>query len=175
MPAPQQFPADVFPSWEQAPPELQALDANCGPLSLWMVAKALGREFDTPAIVQACRFLPGEGVWPLRLALAFKELGFDVEYRSHSLRLPDDALCEEARANSIAILPPMTLQDLLAGPGITVISYDVIAGYGHFTPVLSMQNGSAYLPLDYEASVQAIEIIESQRKKADLETITVFP
>lgn len=40
MPASQHFPAHLFPSWEQARPELVDLDANCGPLSLWMVAKA---------------------------------------------------------------------------------------------------------------------------------------
>src|SRR5687767_4745158 len=98
MPASQHFPADLFPSWEQAPQELKDLDANCGPLSAWMVAKAFGRELDTPAITRACRFVPGEGVYPIRLALAFKELGFEVEYRSHALRLPDHALDEEAKA-----------------------------------------------------------------------------
>jgi hypothetical protein len=131
---------------------------------------------DTPTITRACRFVPGEGVSPIRLALAFKELGFEVQYRSHALHLPDDARDEEVKASGIAILPPASLEELLAGSGITVISYDVFTdGGGHFTPVLRMENGSAYLPLDYEASVQALEIVESQLKKADLETITVFP
>lgn len=153
---------------------MRALEANCGPLSLWLVAKAFGRELDTPAITRACRFVPGEGMWPLRLSLAFTELGFGVEYRSHSVHLPDASLLKEVKAQGLTILPPLNLTELLARPGITVLSYDVIDGGGHFTPVLQMRDGSVYLPLDYEASVQAIEIVENQRKNADFETITVF-
>jgi hypothetical protein len=130
---------DHFPSWKDAPEELRKLDDNCGPLSMWMVAKALGRDLDTNTIVTACHF-KSDGVWPTRLALAFQELGFKVEYRAHSVVAEEPDLHAEAKTKQLPILPPMLLSDLLKHPAITIICYDVVEGGAHFTPALPMTN-----------------------------------
>src|SRR5205085_1267443 len=101
---------------------------------MWMVTKALEREFDAKTIVRACRFVSGEGMWPVRLAMAFHELGFHVEYRSHSVQAPEAELHIEAQAKGISILPPLALGVLLDLPAITIISYKTIKGGEHFTP-----------------------------------------
>jgi hypothetical protein len=165
---------DNFPTWQEAPEDLKALAGNCGPLSLWMVTKALGHEFSTATIIKACRFISGEGMYGIRLALAFKELGFIVEYRSHSVHLPEDTLGKEAKEAGLTMLPPRSLQELLSAPGITVMSYEVITSGGHFTPVLKMDDRSAYLPLDYETPVQAMEIVERQRSQSHFKTISII-
>ena len=140
---------------------------------MWMVAKALGRDLDSNTIIRACQ-CDSYGVWPTRLALAFQELGFKVEYRAHSVVAEEPALHAEAKSKNLPILPPMLLRDLLKLPAITIITYDVVEGGPHFTPALPIANDCVYLPLDYDAPIQAIQIVERQRRKADLETITVF-
>src|SRR6184192_484495 len=98
-----------FPKLKSAPVDLYRLGGNCGPLSMWMVAKALGRDLDTETIVRVLQF-DEQGTWPLRLAIGFKQLRFKVEYRAHSVHAPEPRLKVEAKENGVAILPPVELE-----------------------------------------------------------------
>jgi hypothetical protein len=140
-----------FPKPEEAPRTLQILQNSCGPHVLWCVLKFLGVRASGAGVVKCCKHTRA-GTFPICLAVAARTYGLEVRF--HTERDPaiqsDEARCyRKAAALGIPILPPLSLNELLATIRqgfIPIVFYQETDGEGHFSPILWLARGRLLMP-----------------------------
>ncbi len=141
-----------FPSFLLVPCRLQKLDHSCGVLAAWGVLRYFHIRTSAECLIQACRHAETNGVFSIALAVALKEQGLVVTYRSdpdpapHSVELRCFRRAEEL---GIPIGRAIELEEVLAQITpwtIPIVLYKTDDGNAHFSPIVGYVDDYVYLP-----------------------------
>ena len=148
---------------------------NCGPIALKMAFEYLSNSKELKLIEEKTGINEGKGVLTIDLAIAAKELGFNVDFYSKQLYFNEEHLKKEfyqqhaditSTNDSIKIVnkareigvnlheETMTLEELISKINkksviIALVDWNVISGktgyYGHFMPIIGYDKKSVYV------------------------------
>lgn len=159
-----------FPSFENAPARLLALEGNCGVLAAWGVLRYFHKRTSAMQLIQACRYTRKHGVFAIALAIALKEHGLSVTFYSDPDPAPNliERRCyRTAEQMGLPVLDAIEIEQflgLLTPKTIPIILYETDEGNGHFSPITEYAEGSIHLPYA-EAEERRSTSVEDLRRR----------
>jgi hypothetical protein len=141
-----------FPREADAPPELQDLPSNCGPIAVWQVLRAHGVEPAPSELLGALRFDAVEGTFMIGIAVALSAFGFAVVFHTDPDPTPtplEQSLYGTAQQGGIPIRPALPLAGLrerLEQGAHAIVLYEGKGGLAHITPLSGAWLGELIAP-----------------------------
>lgn len=152
----------------KVPKSLRQLQANCGPLAVWLVLDHYKIEVKLTTLLKACRHDPENGTFPIGLAVALKKFGFDVAFYGDKDPAPNELeiICyDDAEKLHLPIRPALSYQEIqkvFEDQKIVIVSYESLQGIGCMSVVYSMNEQEISFCEDLEPMSAAV--FEQQRK-----------
>lgn len=129
----------------KVPEEIEALEGNCGVVSVWLVCHHFKLAVDPQALIQLCGHTTKDGTFTIALAVALHDLKLPVSFHSDVDPAIQDAeltYYERAKLKSIPLKPAQNINEIAAvvSQGKSVIAFfDTIEGVGHFSPIQAVE------------------------------------
>ena len=145
-----------FPTLRDIPPELFAIEGNCGPIAAWMALRHFRKRVAIARLIKLCRHTKKYGTFTVSIAVALKHCGlspvFHTEDDSQMTRI-EIASYRAALALAVPILPPLSVDQLrlqVQSGAFAIVFFDAEDGQGHFSPVTSISDQEIVFPYGNE-------------------------
>jgi hypothetical protein len=126
------------------PDVIEALEGNCGVVSVWLVCHHSNLTVDPQDLIQLCGHTTETGTFTIALAVAFHELNLLVSFHSDvdpAIQEAEISYYERAKQNGIPLNPAQSISEIseaIAAGKRVVAFFDAIDGDGHFSPIHSV-------------------------------------
>ena len=146
------MPASQFPGYYEAPAALFALDGNCGPMSVWLLLRYFRKRTSSERIIRFCRYTKRHGTFTIALAVALREHGLKVNFRTEEDSAPmpvERRLYRTAEKLGVVMGKALQVDELLhriRHGEIAIVCFNTDAGDGHFSPLIGVKRRHLVLP-----------------------------
>lgn len=148
-----------FPAPRSIPPQLFAIEGNCGPIAAWMALRHFRKRVAVAHLIKLCRHTKKYGTFTVAIAVALKRCGLSPVFHTEAdgqLTRIELSSYKAASSLGIPILPSLSVDQLrlhVQSGAFVIVFFDAEDGEGHFSPVAKISDHEITFPYGNEESL----------------------